>query len=172
MNKFLISCIVVFSCFISCKKSNENEVTIKKFKELTITTKTLQNSFKNLEEKPVNLNDYKGKTIVLNFWETSCKPCVKEMPSFELSEKILEKDDFIFLLASNETIKNIKSFKENTKFNLNFIQYTGTLSSLKINTLPTTFVFNEKGNKVAKIMGAKNWDTPEMISKLKAYKNK
>ena len=172
MNKFIGGFIIILISFFSCKQENKNDVIFKQSPTASNHLKTIHNSFKDLEGNDIHLASYLGKTIVLNFWETSCKPCVKEMPSFELSEKILEKDDFIFLLASNETIKNIKSFKENTKFNLNFIQYTGTLSSLKINTLPTTFVFNEKGNKVAKIMGAKNWDTPEMISKLKAYKNK
>ena len=36
--------------------------------------------FKDANQKDVNLDDYKGKLIILNFWATWCAPCRKEMP--------------------------------------------------------------------------------------------
>jgi len=35
----------------------------------------------------VSLSDYRGKTIVLNFWATWCSPCVREIPTFEKFSK-------------------------------------------------------------------------------------
>lgn len=165
MNKFLYLFIIVFVCLSSCKKTKHTNIN-------KSNLKTLQNSFKDLDGNSVNLQDYQGKIIVLNFWETSCKPCIKEMPSLEVCKSLLENDNYVFLLASNEKMKDILYFKKTTNFNLNFIQYTGTLSELKINTLPTTFVYGEKGNELTKIIGAKDWSSTEMISKLKTYKNK
>src|SRR5690242_19229600 len=40
-------------------------------------------AFNDAGDKPLTLADYKGKTVLLNFWATWCAPCVKEMPSLD-----------------------------------------------------------------------------------------
>lgn len=37
-------------------------------------------TLKNMQGENVQLDDYKGKHIILNFWGTFCEPCVREMP--------------------------------------------------------------------------------------------
>ncbi|NVO33515.1 TlpA family protein disulfide reductase [Hymenobacter lapidiphilus] len=37
----------------------------------------------SLAKKPVQLRDFRGKVVVLDFWETSCAPCVKAMPQLQ-----------------------------------------------------------------------------------------
>ena len=39
--------------------------------------------FKDINQKDVNLDDYKGKLLILNFWATWCAPCREEMPSLD-----------------------------------------------------------------------------------------
>ena len=39
--------------------------------------------FKDANQKDVDLTDYKGKLIILNFWATWCAPCKEEMPSLD-----------------------------------------------------------------------------------------
>jgi len=39
--------------------------------------------FMDLNQKNVNLDDFKGKLIILNFWATWCAPCKEEMPSLD-----------------------------------------------------------------------------------------
>src|SRR4029079_13453119 len=38
----------------------------------------------------VPLSDYRGKTVVLNFWTTTCQPCLEEMPSLAELAKVLK----------------------------------------------------------------------------------
>ena len=34
----------------------------------------------DLEERTVNLQDFRGKVVLLNFWGTTCAPCIREIP--------------------------------------------------------------------------------------------
>ena len=44
-------------------------------------------TFINEENKQINLKDYQGKLIILNFWATWCAPCKEEMPSLDSLKK-------------------------------------------------------------------------------------
>ena len=57
-------------------------------------------TFLDINNKVVNLNDYKGNLILLNFWATWCAPCKEEMPSLDL-------------LQVNENLNNLKIFPIN-----------------------------------------------------------
>ena len=70
--------------------------------------------FKDLEMKNIDLNDYKGKLLILNFWATWCAPCLEEMPSLDL-------------LQSNRELSNLKIFpinigQENLSKSVNFFK--------------------------------------------------
>ena len=41
-------------------------------------------TFKDINNKNINLKAYKNKLIILNFWATWCAPCLEEMPSLDL----------------------------------------------------------------------------------------
>ncbi len=123
--------------------------------------------FEDLEGNPLTIADYKGKRVLLNYWATWCRPCIEEMPSMLRSQAILEKENYIFLLASDQSLETIKAFKEKRGFDFKFIKYTGSWAEQEINSLPTTFIYNEGGEKVEKIVGGVSWDAPEVIQKLK-----
>lgn len=65
----------------------------------------------DMDGNPVTLDDYKGKTLFLNFWQTTCPPCVRELPAFaQFAEETA--DDNIAVLAVNfdETSEQIRTF--------------------------------------------------------------
>ena len=126
--------------------------------------------YADLEGNPVELSDYKGKRILLNFWATWCRPCIEEMPSLLKAQEILEKENYIFLLATDQSVKIINAFKARKGFEFTYIRYTGAFANLGIKALPKTFIYNEEGDKVDEISGAIAWDSPEVIEKLKSVK--
>jgi len=121
----------------------------------------------DLENNPVDLKTLAGKKIFLNFWATWCKPCIKEMPSIERAAKILADDDFVFLLASDETIGRIKRFQATKEFDLQFVRVETPFPDIGILSLPTTLIIDQSGRISMNQTGALEWDSPEIIEKLR-----
>ncbi len=127
----------------------------------------LKSSFIDLNEKNLDLSVYKGKKIVINYWATWCGPCIKEMPSIKRAEEILEDYGYTFLLVSDETISKISKFKNDRNFDFKFLKSIKPYELLGIYSMPTSYIFDENGKKIETIVGAIEWDSEEMISKLK-----
>lgn len=126
--------------------------------------------YKDLNGNTILLKNYIGKKILVNYWATWCRPCLEEMSSLERAHSLLAKENFVLLLVSGESTKTIKDFKSKTNFNFDYLKYTGDFSELNIYALPTTHIYNEKGEKITEIVGAYEWDSPEILNKLKNIK--
>lgn len=129
-----------------------------------------ETSYEDLEGNPVSLSDFKGKKILLNYWATWCRPCIEEMPALLRAQEILTKENYIFLLASDQSMDKIKTFVNQRKFDFKFIRYKGSLAELGINALPTTLFYNETGDQVLKVVGQTDWDSDEAIEQFKNLK--
>ncbi len=122
----------------------------------------------DLDGNSIDLSQYKGKKIFLNFWATWCGPCIKEMPSIERAQRVLNQEDYVFLLASDEALKRIQSFATKKEMALNFVQLKTPLSNLKIHSLPVTFIMNSEGDILKRIEDAREWDELENLELLKS----
>ena len=127
----------------------------------------LKTSFVDLYENNLDLSVYKKGKIVVSYWATWCAPCIKEMPSIKSAEKILEDYDYTFLLVSDETVDKISKFKNEFNFDLNFLKSNKSFETLGIFAMPTSYIFDENGQLIETIVGAIQWDSEEMINKLK-----
>ncbi|MEK9853141.1 MAG: TlpA disulfide reductase family protein, partial [Flavobacteriaceae bacterium] len=127
----------------------------------------LKTLFVDLNNNPVDITQYKGKRIVLNYWATWCGPCIKEMPALKIAEDLLENHNYTFLLVSDETISKISDFKMNKKFDFNYLKSVKSIETLGIYSLPTSYIFDENGKKIETIVGTISWDSEEIIEKLK-----
>ncbi|TMM57272.1 TlpA family protein disulfide reductase [Maribacter algarum] len=161
---------VLTLCFLLCNACGETPKAPEQ-KEAQATTvpevQEVKSTYESLDGQPIELSDYKGKRILLNYWATWCKPCIEEMPSMVEAQTLLENENYIFLLASDQSMKKIKAFQKKKSFDLNFVKYNGSLASEEITALPATFIYNVEGEKVERIDGATEWNSPEIIQKLK-----
>ena len=120
---------------------------------------------------PFSKNNYKGKITVINFWATWCPPCVQEIPSLNrLKNKM--KDHPFELISINyaEDKKTILEFME--KVNVEFpvlLDKDGSFAK-KWNVIayPSTFVIDKNGTIKYGVNAAIEWDSPELIEKLKS----
>ena len=71
------------------------------------------------------------------------------------------------MLVSDETISKISKFKNEFNFDLNFLKSNKSFETLGIFAMPTSYIFDENGQLIETIVGAIEWDSEEMINKLK-----
>ena len=89
------------------------------------------------------------------------------MPGIKKAEEILEEYGYTFLLVSDETLDEISDFKNEWNFDFNFLKSTKSFETLGVYAMPTSYIFDENGKIVETIVGAVEWDSKEMIDKLK-----
>ncbi|MCR8869086.1 TlpA disulfide reductase family protein [Peribacillus frigoritolerans] len=132
---------------------------------LKIGAKAPNFSLKTLDGKQVELSDYKGKKVMLNFWATWCPPCKKEMPDMEKYTQQAG-DDVVVLAVNIDPENDVQAFVED-----NGITFTIPLDSqsaknpvnerYKILSIPTTYFIDKKGiirNKVISAMTLKDME--------------
>ena len=154
--------ISYFILFFACNSTiSQNE------KLSDIESIQLKTSFVDLKNKKVDLTSYIGKRIIINHWATWCGPCIKEMPGIKRAQEILKNHNYTFLLVSDENVSKISKFKNDKKYDFNFLKSVGSNETLGIYSLQTSYIFDEKGMKIETIVGTIIWDSDQMIKKLK-----
>ena len=131
-------------------------------------------TFLDAKNKQLNLNDYKGNLILLNFWATWCAPCKEEMPSLDS-------------LQGNENLNNLKIFpinvgKDNIDKSTEFFEDLGiknlslyfdspvTLAKeFGLRGIPTSILFNKEGLEFARIVGSIDFQNKKFIEWLINY---
>ena len=113
----------------------------------------------------VQLSDYNGKPIVLNFWASWCGPCQMEMPDFH--EKYLELgQDVHFLMVnmtdgSRETVDSASAFIDKNAYAFPVFYDTAVDAAMTygVYSLPTTYFINAEGHAIAQATGSINAET-------------
>ena len=154
----------VLFCFLlfSCHSNDTNNQSVSDLESLQRKT-----SFVDLYENNLDLSVYKKGKIVISYWATWCAPCIKEMPGIKRAEEILEEYGYTFLLVSDETVSKISEFKNEWNFDFNFLKSSKSFETLGVYAMPISYIFDENGQIIETIVGAIEWDSEEMINKLK-----
>ena len=122
----------------------------------------------NLNDREIDLDQFKGKTVFINFWATWCKPCLQEMPSIESAQAELKDQNVVFLLASNEEVNQIETFIKKHNYTFQYV-HLENMEELGIQALPTTYIFNSEGKLKFSESGSRNWNDPaslDLINKI------
>jgi peroxiredoxin len=125
-------------------------------------------SLEDLNGQKVELKNFKGKVIFLNFWATWCGPCKEEMPSMEFLWQWFKGKDFLLLSISvdYEGVKPVKEYVEKQRYTFRVLidPQCQTLDLYEVKAIPTTLIIDKKGQIVAVATGPKNWRSPEAAS--------
>ncbi len=103
-----------------------------------------------LDNKKLSIKDLKGKPTLINFWFTTCKPCIEEMPILNGIKSQL-KDSANFLAITFENTEKTKAFLK--RYNFTFRQIANAekfINSMNMTSYPVN-IFLDKNGIVRKI---------------------
>ena len=131
-------------------------------------------TFLDIKNNELNLNDYRGNLILLNFWATWCAPCKEEMPSLDrlLINKNLDNLKIFSINVGQDNIeKSLNFFNELEIKNLEpFFDSPVTLAKkFGLRGIPTSILFNKDGLEFARIVGSIDFNDKKFVKWLTNY---
>lgn len=121
------------------------------------TSRASERTFEYFDGRTGSFADYRGRPLVVNFWASTCVPCITEMPAFEAVHQAL-RDDVAFLgLDVQERVDQGLEMVERTGVTYDLASdFDGFLlaESTPLAVLPSTLFIDEEGRLVATHAGA------------------
>lgn len=105
----------------------------------------------------VDLDDYKGKVVMLDFWETWCTPCIRSFPGME---KAMQEhpDDFVVIAISPgfmDTDEDMNSFIAENAYSFVWAKGVDLATALNIEGIPYKVFLDRSGNVHSVEMGSR-----------------
>jgi cytochrome c biogenesis protein CcmG, thiol:disulfide interchange protein DsbE len=118
--------------------------------------------------RSLRLADYRGRIVILNFWETSCLPCIAELPSLTAMQQQLPQVQ-VLAVSVDEDPQAYRDYLAEHKISLLTIDDTAHRSAALYGTYrwPETYVIDQHGVIRRKFIGAQDWTSPEIMEYLR-----
>jgi len=115
-------------------------------------------SFTDLDGNTVSLNQFEGKVVLIDFWETWCGPCLQVFPAMdELKNEY--KDNFEILAVTvglSDTKEDAINFANENDYDFNYLIDTNNIfSELGANGIPFKVLVNPNGELIKIEMGSR-----------------
>jgi thiol-disulfide isomerase/thioredoxin len=126
----------------------------------------MQFTLGGLEGDKLQLASLRGKVIVMDFWATWCGPCRVQHPLYErVKAKFKDRSDVVFLaIDTDENRALVKPFLEQNDWSKKVYFEDGLGHLLQVTSIPTTVIFNKKGEVASRMNGFLPENFVEMLS--------
>jgi peroxiredoxin len=125
-------------------------------------------TLRDLAGQEVKLSALRGNVVFLNFWATWCPPCREEIPSLERLNRAMAGKPFRMLAVSIDTggKSAVEAYFTKAGVALPTLLDPDTKVGKRygITGVPETFIIDQKGVILKKIVGPLDWDHPEVAS--------
>jgi thiol-disulfide isomerase/thioredoxin len=120
--------------------------------------------------KSHSLAGYRGKWVIVNFWATWCPPCLEEIPDLVAIKESRKDLEVIGIAMEFQDAKQVMQFADGMFVNYPIVLGDRKISESigKVDGLPTTFIYDPKGNLAQRHVGKL---TRKQIERIIAGKN-
>ncbi|HNS85942.1 MAG TPA: redoxin family protein [Parvularculaceae bacterium] len=126
------------------------------------------------EGRKISLADFRGRTVLVNFWATWCAPCLKELPSLDALETDLGGEDFavVAIAADPKGPEAAGAFLD--KLNIRRLKlYADPTLAMTIATggssvLPVSILYDAEGREIGRYVGEADWASAEAKALIRA----
>ena len=126
-------------------------------------------SFTSATGAPISLETFKGRFLLLNIWATWCAPCRAEMPTLDRLQGTLGSPHFQVVPLSIDAggFPAVQQFYKNIGIKRLgvYLNISGSaMDILKLEGIPVTFLINPDGQRIGRLTGAADWDSPSALA--------
>ena len=122
----------------------------------------------NLEGKTIDLAQYRGRVVLVNFWATWCPPCRKEFPSLGRVRKLFKPEEFEVLAVNvDEDRATALAFAGSPGFPILLDTNSKATMTWPIKGLPTSFLIDPQGRLAYSLAGEQEFDDPEVVDAIR-----
>lgn len=152
--------IIVLAVLIGCTRSDERS---------TVASGEAPNfRLQDLNGRTVQLSDYKGKPVVLDFWATWCQPCRDSIPAIAKLNADYAGKGLVILAISvgGDTAGDLRAFqKEHGMTYTVLLGNDEVADQYSVRTIPMVVVIDKSGKIVKRYLGSGNEDEIEKTVK-------
>lgn len=170
---FLLFAMFVFALPLAQSKeaplSTDEKKVLKKLRITPATQWIEAHDFagKMMDAKTVNLQDYRGRFVLLNFWATWCSPCLKEMPDLENAYNEMGQEKLVVLaVGMGESVEKIKAFFN--KYGFTFPLLADNRMKITklygVRNIPVTYLIDPDGVVLGRALGVRDWASPDLLA--------
>lgn len=104
-------------------------------------------SLQNLSGQNVQIQDYRGKVVLVNFWATWCGPCVEELPLFQKYHELYSPEFVVLAIDNQETVDKVQPFVDQLGLTFEILLDLDASVSVLYQAfgLPTSAIIDQEG---------------------------
>lgn len=134
-------------------------------------------AFFDPDGQPVTLSDWRGKTVLINFWATWCAPCRKEMPMLDALQVAFGGDEFEVVAVNMDTQNPEKAPDFLAEIGVTNLPNYNDPENEIVRTLradnrrfgfPTTILIDSEGCEIGTLLGPAEWDSEDAKTMIRA----
>jgi thiol-disulfide isomerase/thioredoxin len=124
-----------------------------------------------IDGKPFNLEQLRGKVVLVNFWATWCEPCVEEMPSMQRLRAQLAGAPFEVVAVNHEEGEaRIRGFLKKVPLDFTIVRDTdgGVTRAWHTRIFPSSYLVDAEGKIRYVLAGATDWSATATVKKIES----
>ncbi len=134
-------------------------------------------AFQDASGKAMTLQDWRGRTVLVNLWATWCPPCREEMPSLEALEKKFGSPGFEVVTINIDTRDAEKPKAWLKEVGISGLKYYADPNAKVFQDLrsagralgmPTTMLIDPNGCEIGTIGGPAKWSSDDAVKLIEA----